>query len=295
MIIEQALNTVYQRLSASDLFYGHGIDNPWDEAVALVLHVLELPADSDDSALTEPVSDEQWKRILALVTQRIEARIPVAYLVNQAWFMGLPFYVDERVLVPRSPFAEWLRRRFEPFITASSVTRILEIGTGSGCIAIAASTVFPEAHIDATDISSDALAVAAQNVQDHSVTERVNLVTSDCFAAIEPAQQYDLIISNPPYVAQDEINELPEEYQHEPLKTALYADNEGMGIVDRILREAPQYMSEHAILIVEVGYSDEILMRHYPEAPFTWLECEFGGQGLFLLTREQLEKMNVGK
>ena len=295
MNIEQALSHTSQALEASDIFYGHGIDNPWDEAVALVLFAMKLPGDSDQAVLNQAVTDQQWQQIQALLKKRIESRIPVAYLVNQAWFMGLPFYVDERVLIPRSPFGEWISRQFEPFVDVSSVKRILEIGTGSGCMAIAASYAFPNATVDAVDISADALDVAAQNVREHGVAGRVNLIESDCFSKIPPKAQYDLIISNPPYVAQDEIDELPEEYAHEPLKTALYADNEGMAIVDNLLICAPQYMTSHAILAIEVGYSDEILMRHYPDIPFTWLECEQGGQGLFVLTREQIENADVGK
>lgn len=294
MNIDNALNQAYQALEASDIFYGHGIDNPWDEAVALVLFVMNLPVDSDQTVLNQTIHDEQWQKIQSLLKKRIDSRIPVPYLVNQAWFMGLPFYVDDRVLIPRSPFAEWIERKFQPFFEVP-VRRILEIGTGSGCMAIAASSVFKEAKIDAVDISDAALEVAERNVQNHNVADRVHLIQSDCFSNIDPKARYDLIISNPPYVAQEEIDELPEEYRHEPLKTALYADNEGMAIVDTLLKSAPQYMSSHAILAVEVGYSDDILMRHYPNLPFTWLECEHGGQGIFLLTREQLENADVGK
>lgn len=295
MNLQACLERVFAQFSQSELFYGHGIDNPWDESVALVCYVLDLPVDSDNSVLSHAVSDVQWQRIEQLMRRRIDERIPIFYLTHQAWFMGLPFYVDERVLIPRSPFAEWIERRFEPWIDASRVKRILEIGTGSGCMAIAASMVFPAAQIDAVDISEDALAVARHNVQQHLVTERVRLIQSDCFAHLDPNTQYDVIMSNPPYVAQEEIDELPPEYAHEPVKTALYAADAGMAIVDNILKDAAKYMTSHAILVVEVGYSDAILIARYPHVPFTWLECEQGGQGLFLLTKEQLEKMHVGK
>jgi ribosomal protein L3 glutamine methyltransferase len=293
MILQECLEQVFAQLSASDVFYGHGIDNAWDEAVALACYVLELPVDSDRQVLENDVSDVQWQQIQKLMKRRIEERVPVFYLTNQAWFMGLPFYVDERVLIPRSPFSEWIEKRFEPWIDPAQVNTILEIGTGSGCMAIAASYAFPEAKIDALDISDDALTVAQKNVQQHLVTDRVRLIHSDCFKALTPHHQYDLIISNPPYVAQEEIDELPEEYLHEPVKTALYASDQGMAIVDEILKEASKYMSAHAILVVEVGYSDEILIERYPHVPFTWLECEQGGQGLFLLTKEQLENLDV--
>lgn len=295
MNVNDVINESFAQLTQSAVFYGHGIDNPWDEALALVFHVLGLPLDSDTSVLEQLVTNEQVAKIQALLRKRIDERIPVAYLTREAWFMGLPFYVDERVLIPRSPFGEWIGRRFEPWLEAQSVRRILEIGTGSGCMSIAASYVFPNAQIDAVDISEDALAVARQNCQTHGVGDRVRLVHGDCFSTLNPEHQYDLIMSNPPYVSQLEIDDLPEEYLHEPVKSALYADNDGLAIVDTILREAPKYMSEHAILSVEVGYSDELLIERYPQVAFTWLECEFGGQGLFLLTREQLENINVGK
>lgn len=289
MKLHEALDHVFTKFNTSELFYGHGIDSAWDEAVALVLKALDLPVDSGDEVLNNPVSSSQWKKIEQWMGMRIEQRIPIAYLTQQAWFMGLPFYVDERVLIPRSPFAEWIGYAFEPWVHKENVRRILEIGTGSGCIAIAAAIVFDKALVDAVDISEDALLVAERNVNDHNMTSRVHLVQSDCFSALTPLHQYDLILSNPPYVAQEEIDLLPEEYHHEPLQKALYADNEGMAIVDTILEKAASYLTENGVLVVEVGYSDDILMRHYPNLPFTWLDCELGGQGLFLLTREQLD------
>ncbi len=295
MILKDVLNRIFEQLSAAPVFHGHGIDNAWDEAVVLVCYVLHLPVDSDDSVLDHPVSAMEWQAMQTLLQRRITERVPMAYLTQEAWFMGLPFYVDERVLIPRSPFAEWIERRFTPWLDRHEVNAILEIGTGSGCMAIAASYVFPKAAIDAVDISVDALEVAQQNVQKHAVAERVHLIQSNCFAQLTPAHQYDLIISNPPYVSQDEIEQLPEEYLHEPYKTALYAPEQGMAIVDTILREAADYMTEHAVLVVEVGYSDVQLMERYPDVPFLWLDCEFGGQGLFLLTRKQLEGIHVGK
>lgn len=289
MRLENALAHVHQALLGADIGYYHGIETAWDEAVALVLFVKDLPADAGDEVLDQTLTDQQWRQLQSLLRQRIEQHKPMAYITQQAWFMGLPFYVDERVLIPRSPFAEWIERQFSPWIVASTVKRILEIGTGSGCMAIAASYVFPDALIDAVDISADAVTVAAHNVAQHGVGGRVHLYQSDCFTAIQPEHQYDIIMANPPYVCQAEMDDLPPEFAHEPGKTALYADNEGMAVVDQILAHAAGYMSADAILIVEVGYSDEILMRHYPKAPFTWLACEHGGQGLFLLTRKQLE------
>ena len=295
MKIEASLDFVYQQFAQSDIFHGHGIDNPWDEAVALVLTVLDLPMDSGDEVLTQEIPEDKWRYILALAKKRVEERVPLSYLLRKAWFMGLPFYVDERVLIPRSPFGEWIEKRFEPWVKPERVKRILEIGTGSGCMAIAASYMFPNAHIDAVDISLEALAVAEQNVHEHQKQDRVHLFQSDCFSALIPQHQYDLIISNPPYVSQQEIDLLPDEYHHEPVKTALFADNQGMAIAQGILEAAAQYMSPHAVLVIEVGYNDEPWLEHYPKVPFTWLACEQGGEGLFLLTREEVEAIHVRK
>lgn len=290
MRVHEALDHVFSTLNAHELFYGHGIDSPWDESVALVLTALDLPIDSGDEVLDITVTALQWETIQDWLKQRVEQRKPIAYITKQAWFMGMPFYVDERVLIPRSPFAEWISYAFEPWLSRDTVKHILEIGTGSGCMAIAAAVVFEEALVDAVDISEEALSVAARNVQEHQLTSRIRLIQSDCFAALTPGHPYDLIMSNPPYVPQEEINELPDEYRHEPLQTALYADNEGMAIVDTLLKNAAHYLTQHGVLVVEVGYSDEILMQHYPDLPVTWLDCESGGQGLFLLTRQQLEE-----
>ena len=293
MIIKDALDSVFEQLTAAHIFHGHGFCDAWEEAVLLVFSVMGLAVDSDDPDVQQPVSDDQWQQIQHLVQRRVKERIPAAYLVNQAWFMGLPFYVDERVLIPRSPFAEWLERQLTPWVDEQQVSRILEIGTGSGCMAIGASYVFPHADIDALDVSADALQVAEKNIELHHVQDRVHLIRSDCFTALKPNHQYDLILSNPPYVSQAEIDELPEEYAHEPVQTALYAPDEGLAIVIEILREAAKYLTPHGVLVVEVGYSEEQLVERFPQIPFTWLECEFGGQGLFLLTRQQLEAIDV--
>lgn len=289
MIIADALDQVYKQLRQADIFYGHGFPSAWEEAAALVLHAMGLPHDSDDTALELPVSDLEWQQIQSLLMQRVNQRVPVAYLINEAWFMGQPYYVDDRVLIPRSPFGEWIAKAFVPWVQPDKVERICEIGTGSGCMAIACSQVFRNATIDACDISQDALAVARKNIKNFDVENRIKLIESNVFSEVVPSQQYDLIISNPPYVAQSEIDDLPDEFHHEPASIALYAANDGMAIVDRLLKVAANYLKPNGVLVVEVGYSDEILMRHYPSVPFTWLECEQGGQGLFLLTRQQVE------
>lgn len=294
--VQTCLEAIHARFAAADLAYTHGIESAWDEAVALVLHVLALPADAGEAVLQNPVPESAWVQMAELALARIERRIPLAYLLKEAWFMQLPFYVDARVLIPRSPFGEWIARRFAPFITApEAVKRILEIGTGSGCMAIAAALMFPQATVDAVDVSADALAVARQNIARHQVEAQVTLYHGDCYAPLPDGRQYDLIISNPPYVSAEECETLPPEFAYEPVNQALFAESSGMAVVDAILKGARERLTEAAILVVEVGFSDEIFVTHYPTLSVTWLDCEFGGQGLFLLSKAQLEAIDVGE
>ena len=286
--IEHLLNWAFDQFEAADLYYGHGTDNAWDEAVQLVLHVMQLPVDSDKNVVSQPVTTEQQLSIQTLTQRRIETRKPLAYLTHQAWFMGLPFYVDERVLVPRSPFAEWIAQQCQPWVNPNDVHRICDLCTGSGCIAIAAAVAFPEANIDATDIDTEALAVAAINVEQHQLSDRVSLIESDGFNALTN-QRYDLILANPPYVPDDEMATLPEEYCQEPTH-ALRADQEGLAIVIRLLSEATHHLTPHGILMMEVGNSDEHLQAVFPKVPFTWLEQAHGGHGLFVLTYDELKQ-----
>jgi len=264
------------------LCFGHGTNNAWDEAVAIALAILDLPADVDRAILGQVLTNEIHARLVAVAERRVEARIPVPYLTHQAWFGGLKFYVDERVIIPRSPLAEFIERRCQPWLKANRlVHRILDLCTGSGCIAIALAYAFPEAQIEAIDVSSDALAVAKQNIALHNCHERIRLIQSDLFEACAD-QQYDIIISNPPYVTAAEMKNLPSEYHWEPI-LALEAGEDGLRVVHRILEGAATYLAPQGLLVVEVGNSEEALQKAYPQTPFTWLAFERGGQGVFLL------------
>jgi ribosomal protein L3 glutamine methyltransferase len=276
----------YSYLSAGKLHYGHGTDNPLDEAYMLVLHVLQLPYDFDKSFLESRLTSSEKKKICHLFERRVHERIPAAYLTHEAWFANLHFYVDERVLVPRSPIAELIESSFEPWVEYERVHRVLDMCTGSGCIAIACAYAFPEAEVDAVDVSSDALEVAKINIEKHGLEVQVNSIQSNLFENLQ-GKQYDLIVSNPPYVSTEEMQGLPDEYRHEP-GLGLEAEDEGLEIVLRMLRDAPRHLSENGVMIVEVGNSEVALEERCPDVPFMWLDFERGGSGVFLLTREQL-------
>ena len=277
----QLIDWTEQQFLRSDLFFGHGADNALDEAAYLVLGALDLPFDVSPDKLKVKITETEQQRIKRLVDERISSRKPTAYLLNEAWFAGLPFYVDERVLVPRSPIAELVRDRFSPWIKAPDVTRILDLGTGSGCIAIACALAFPAAIVDATDISPDALQVALINCERHGLGQRVNLVESDLFSALNDSR-YDIIVCNPPYVTDGEMAALPAEYRHEP-SLALAAGVTGLDVVDNILLNAHEHLTPHGILVVEVGNGRAALEAKYPRTPFTWLDFEHGGEGVFVI------------
>lgn len=276
---------------AAGLVYGHGTGNAADEAFYLVSAALRLPHEFPDYFWTCRLTRSERERIAELFERRVNERKPAAYLTGRAWFMGMPFAVDERVLVPRSPMAELLKRRCAPWVDPAHVRQILDIGTGSGCIAIAAATVFPGARVDASDISAGALEVAASNVQAHGLDERVRLIESDCFAGI-PQARYQLILSNPPYVDRDDMEALAPEFIHEPA-IGLAAGDDGLDVVRRILAGAAAYLDDDGVLIVEVGNSAEALMTALPEVPFTWVEFEHGGEGVFILTADELAESAV--
>lgn len=275
----------YSYFNASDLYYGHGHDNAWDEAHQLVLSAVYLPIDVPESLYASRLSLVEKERIVEMVAQRLGLRKPVAYLTNSAWFAGLEFYVDERVIVPRSPIGELIGQGFTGILRAEP-KRILDMCTGSGCIAIACGERFPHAEIDAVDLSPDALNVAEINIERHQMSHRVFPLMSDLFNDL-PADRYDLIVTNPPYVDQEDLDDMPEEFHHEP-EMALGSGLDGLTITKRILASAPDYLSDNGVLVCEVGNSMVHLIEQFPAVPFHWIELKNGGVGVFSLTKEQL-------
>jgi|SRR5690554_1559892 len=270
-----------------DSFLGHGTDDYWDEGLLLLLHVLSLPWETDPRVLDARLLPLEVEQFADLLRRRVNERIPAAYLVGKAWFCGFEFIVDERVLIPRSPIAELIEQRFEPWLVADDVSRVLDLCTGSGCIAISCAAVFPEALVDASDISADALAVCQQNIEAHGVEQQVTALLGDGLEAVQG--RYDLIVCNPPYVDAADMASLPAEYRHEPV-LALASGHDGLDFTRRLLKGAAEHLTEQGILVVEVGNSQAAVELSWPDIPFVWLTFEHGGEGVFLLTREQLEK-----
>ncbi len=273
-------------LEAAGVWFGHGTDNALDEAAWLVSHAVGLPPDFDEAELDRVLTPGQVQSARDLVARRIETRQPAAYLIGEAWFAGLPFHVDERVLVPRSPLAELIAERFQPWLAPERIHRVLDLCTGSGCIAIATALALPEARVDASDISHEALEVARRNVARHGVGERVRLWQADLFDGL-PAGEYDLILSNPPYVDAQDMAALPAEYRQEPA-LGLAAGETGLDLVIPLLQQAGRHLAPDGVLIVEVGNSAEALQAAFPAVPFVWLEFAHGGEGVFLLDAAQL-------
>ena len=278
---QACVDIVAEYFAGFDLVYGHGTDNPADEAYWLVRAVLSW---DDDAYLAAPVISA-LPRILELARRRSIERLPMAYLLNEAWFAGLKFYVDERVLIPRSPVAELIERRFEPWCALRTGDRILDLGTGSGCLAIAAAHHCPDIEVDAVECEPFAANVAQRNIAEHTAGSRVRLVEGDLFAPVD--DRYRVILSNPPYVPDARVDELPQEYAHEPA-IALAGGPSGLAIVDRILAEAPDYLCSDGILIIEVGEAEPALVEAHPRLPATWLEFDAGGDGVLVLTRDEL-------
>ncbi|MDB2386396.1 50S ribosomal protein L3 N(5)-glutamine methyltransferase [Shewanella sp.] len=275
------------RFNDANIYYGHGTDNAWDEAIALVFHALHLPEQLGQQVIHSNLTISEKHKIVELIIRRVRERLPVPYLTNKAMFAGLEFYVDERVLVPRSPIAELIANRFSPWLYNKQVNRVMDLCTGSGCIAIACAYEFEDAEVDALDISDDALEVAQINIETLGVMERVFPMESDLFSAIPKGPQYDLIVSNPPYVDAEDIGDMPDEYHHEP-EIGLASGRDGLDLTKRILANAADYLTEDGLLVVEVGNSMVHMIEQFPDVPFTWVNFENGGDGVFILTRDQL-------
>lgn len=285
--INDALRWAVSDMQRADVYFGHGTDNAFSEAQLLLGHVLDLDFAQLEQFRAARLSTTEWQTFTQLIRCRIDERKPAAYLTGKAYFAGLPFVVDERVLVPRSPIAELIDKQFTPWLS-SAPKRILDLCTGSGCIAIACAHAFPDAEVDALDLSLDALAVAELNIAMHGLSDRVFPMQSNLYDAI-PRQRYDLIVTNPPYVDAEDMADLPDEFQHEP-EIGLAAGDDGLDLVRIILREAPQHLTEQGILVCEVGNSWVALAEEFPQVPFQWVTFERGGDGVFVLTYADLVK-----
>jgi ribosomal protein L3 glutamine methyltransferase len=293
--LKQTLATLkdYIRWGSSEFYrqqmdFGHGFASALDEVAYLVLHALSLPHDWPQHYFDATLTDNEREQVLNLLMKRIYTRKPAAYLTREAWFCGLPFYVDERVLVPRSPIAELINNHFEPWINAGRVRRILDLCTGSGCIAIACQYAFPEARVVASDISEDALEVAKINRGKHGLDEHLVLYQSDLFKLIPP-QKFDLIVSNPPYVDAEDMSALSDEFKAEPA-LGLAAGDDGLDIVERMLHQAVDYLDDDGLLVVEVGNSQQAMMHKHPELALSWIDFEHGGSGVFCVTAQELKR-----
>lgn len=278
------------QFTKSQISFGQGTTTALDEAAALVLHTINQPYNLAEAYLDTTLTMSERQAVVEIINRRIKERIPAAYLTNEAIFAGLSFYVDNRVLVPRSPIAELIEQRFAPWVEEDQIYRILDLCTGSGCIAIACAYAFQEATIDAVDLSSDAMAVAEINLEKHQLFDSVTLYQSDLFANLPP-DLYDIIVSNPPYVCQEEWEQLPKEFHAEP-DMGFKGGQTGLDIVIRILIEANTYLAEQGVLVMEVGSSAQTLQATFPDVPFYWLDFARGGDGVFLLTAEQIQLYN---
>lgn len=288
--IADFIRYAYSLMNEQEVFFGHGTDNSWDEAVQLVLQSLHLPWDFDQGMWTCKVSNEEQARLTDHIQRRVYNREPLPYITNQAWFCGYPFFVDERVLVPRSPIAELIQNRFSPWWDEmTEPASILDLCTGSGCIGMACALEYGVSQVDLIDISDDALEVARMNQQKLGLEEQVRCIQSNLFEGLAGENvRYDLIVSNPPYVDANDFATMPEEFKKEP-ELGLVAGNDGLDLVRIILKQAGKYLNDNGLLVVEVGNSWVAMEEAYPDVPFTWVEFEHGGHGVFVMTAEELK------
>lgn len=284
--VGEALQYCSDVLEKSAVHFGHGTDNAWDEAAQLVFFVAALPLDSDDDVLLRSLPDDAVARLLNYLDRRITQNLPLPYLLRRAWFAGLEFCCDQRAIIPRSPIAELILGEFQPWYSGGNPKRILDLCCGGGCIGLAVAHYFPEAHVDLLDIDSAALALARENAVLLGLQDRVTIRQSDLFQALSD-ERYDLILSNPPYVDAADLASMPAEYHHEP-ECALASGEDGLDLTRRILRSAAEFLNDDGILIVEVGNSGPALEEAFPQVPFTWIEFEHGGEGVFTLTAPEL-------
>ena len=280
------LRWTLSEMNRHEVYFGHGHDQAWNEALQLVFNAVDLPWDSSLELLDTRLLPAERAKIVEYVVQRCQQRRPLPYITGEAWFMGLPFNVDERVLIPRSPIAQLIEQEFQPWLGDVDVERVLDLCTGSGCIGIACAYAFEHAEVDLVDLSDDALAVANTNIARHELEDRVRAIHSDLFNALD-GEVYDLIVTNPPYVDAADLASMPTEYHHEP-EMALGSGDDGLDITRRILKEAGRHLSEQGLLVVEVGNSEVHLMEAYPELPLIWVELEEGGNGVFVIDAPSL-------
>ena len=290
MKLEVQVDQVAQDLEDANLFFGHGTDNAFDEAVWLVLEALGFDAGADDIPWTQDLTEHQRDSVHDLLSKRIETRQPLAYLVNKAWFAGHEFFIDSRAIVPRSHIGEWIPDRFDPWLANENVSAILDLCTGGGCIAVSLALAFPEATVDASDLSQDALDVARRNVERYGVEKRVRIIEGDLFSGIGN-KKYDLIVCNPPYVSDELMSALPKEYHYEP-ELAFAGGQTGLDFIQRLLKEAADHLSPEGFLVVEAGSAQQALETAYVKMPFTWLMSENEESVVFMISADELAALS---
>ena len=286
MVLE-LIEDICQRFESEDLFFGHGTDNAWDEAVSLVLHCMELPLKNSKAILKCSVGTENLKKVRQLSEQRIIDRIPLPYLTGVTWFAGIEFITDKRAIIPRSPIAELIEKKFLPWYTGNELGSMLDLCCGGGCIGIASAILNPKLHVDLVDLDKNTLALARDNIHKHAVESRVQAMYSDIFSTLD-GQYYDLIVSNPPYVNAEDLASIPKEYHHEP-PLALGSGADGLTLTREILKQAAAHLTTNGLLVVEVGNSRWALEEAFPSVAFTWPDFERGGHGVFVMSKKELQ------